>query len=68
MRLREIRAIYPNAASLIRRLADMGRTTVEASEGLSHHALQSIESGETSERDAIALLTARTQQAQRKRG
>ncbi|WP_373054597.1 hypothetical protein [Thioalkalivibrio sp.] len=59
MRLREIRAIYPNAASLIRRLADMGQTTVEAGEGLSAYALQRIEDGTTPEADAVMLLTAR---------
>jgi hypothetical protein len=36
-----------------------------AAEGLTEHALQRIESGQTSEADAIALLEARTRMVRR---
>lgn len=60
MRLVDMRAIYPRSASLIRKLADLKLIRTSAAEGLSHHALQRIEDGSTSERDATILLVARS--------
>jgi hypothetical protein len=66
MRLEQMRDLYPRAASLIRRLADMRQIDTRAAEGLTEHALQRIESGQTSERDAVELLTARTRMVVRR--
>jgi hypothetical protein len=65
MKLEQMRDRYPRAASLIRRLADMRQIDSRAAEGLTEHALQRIESGQTSEADAIALLEARTRMVRR---
>jgi hypothetical protein len=65
MRLEQMRDLYPRAASLIRRLADMRQIDSRAAEGLTEHALARIESGQTPEADAIALLEARTRMVRR---
>jgi hypothetical protein len=59
VRLDQMRDRYPNAARLIRLLADQRRIDTRAGETLTEAALARIEAGTTPRRDAIALLIAR---------
>ena len=58
MRLHDIQDQFPNAGRLIRRLVDEG-IDQRAVEGLTHHAIARVETGQTTERDVRLLLVAR---------
>jgi len=59
MQLTEIRAAYPRTYRLITGLIADGLIHPDTLDGLSHYAIERIESGETSRRDAVLLLRAR---------
>jgi hypothetical protein len=60
MRRTEIAERYPNAARIITRLIDEGRCHPRALVGLTEAALERIDRGETSPRDAAELLRQRS--------
>lgn len=67
MKVASIRDLYPRASGLIRGWISDGTIVAASAETLSYAALDRIESGQTTERDALALLKARTADIHRKR-